>query len=1269
MIQGMKKLTIATLIAACFTSSQGYSAVSITDKSVHYRLSGQYPQAFAGSPVPVYVQYSAPQQQTERFILVLNELALQPFERELQQHFSARSGNAILSAQLRASKIQAHESKLQLQQQQVLSGLITSGVRYKLQYSFSKQLNALVVSVPAKQKAMLARLPGVKSVQVDNKVTASLNTSVPYLEIPSLWQMKDTSGNRLTGQGIKVGIIDTGIDYTHSDLGGCFGASCKVAGGYDFVNRDNDPMDDNIHGTHVAATVAANGSMKGVAPDATLYAYKVLDSGGSGWDSDVIAAIERSVEDGMDVINLSLGSGAGPDSPSSIATNEAMKAGVIVVAAAGNSGPGYATIGAPGNAKDIITVGASDTQGNMAWFSSKGPVPGYDYQKPEIVAPGVNIVAAAPGQNYASLSGTSMASPHVAGVAALAKQFKPNYSAQQIKQLLLSQSKSLDSDVYTQGVGLIQPGAIINNSLLSSPAVLNFGRIDVSKPNWSKQTQITLQNTSTEAIQLKLQPSANFPVGLTISGLPQDQFSLAAGSQQLLTLTLNADNQVLGFPSNNKETFEVGIELISNGEDRLIPLIASKSISLSLEQSDGLIHSLYVVKADGSFRTAVNFNSSTASLQLTPGTYNLFAVNSVNGQFGLVSKKNVEVSADQTIDLTKESYPHELTIASITDEQGLPRNTSDLRFESLMLTGRFLPFDNGENRYYQFFNWLQGNKPLRMTEGNQQFAFSFSAIVLDQSNGLKTYYKLQHLPIGSDLGKTWDLDQRAMGKLHFENSDPVQIAQGITQFVGHYGPLGGAATAPAPFFEKVSFQAFAEMSTYNQDSHFLSIFSTTSSPWSGRASGPIAFDNTTNFIKIKGGYSPENYLQQIYRSVDNNLSMTQGARFSAMQIGFNNYSNLINIQPDVYGPDFMLKDEQANYYAQAMPTKFQCGSQVAETEITDAYVQRSLPFTCDQLQLEYSYTTTWNGNQTQSKTKLSTSGQAPVPALSEVQFTDNGVPSRELTSTNPQLRFKLRLWEQAFIAQAVQVAYRIDSTESWIPLQISQQNVDYLVSLPVLATGGKASFRIQFEDNEGNQAVHELNSIVLLQSAKPTYELNLTKTGTGGGTVTSSPQGIECGTTCSATFIESSSVTLTAASDSNSVFLGWQGPCVSATGQSSATSQCSFTIGENSSVIARFEPKLITPALVKPTKGGIVVPQSSAVANGGMLTYKVTPSAGYKLKLDVKGNCPAGEWLTPTIYQTGPITSACSIEFQFEKVDRRGLPFWWFIPQPVSANQ
>ncbi|WP_345241942.1 S8 family serine peptidase [Pontibacillus salipaludis] len=184
-----------------------------------------------------------------------------------------------------------------------------------------------------------------------------INESVPFV-LEDKDPFRSTS---YTGKGVKVGVIDTGIDYTHPDL------KKNYKGGYDVVDLDEDPMETletqgepTLHGSHVAGIIAADGKLKGMAPDAELYGYRALGPGGIGSSVQVIAAIEQAVEDGMDIINLSLGSSVnGPDWPTSIAVNQAVDMGVAMVISNGNSGPGEWTVGSPATAVKSIAVGAS----------------------------------------------------------------------------------------------------------------------------------------------------------------------------------------------------------------------------------------------------------------------------------------------------------------------------------------------------------------------------------------------------------------------------------------------------------------------------------------------------------------------------------------------------------------------------------------------------------------------------------------------------------------------------------------------------------------------------------------------------------------------------------------------------------------------------------------------------------------------------------------------------------------------------------------------
>ncbi|WHY73170.1 S8 family peptidase [Fictibacillus enclensis] len=206
---------------------------------------------------------------------------------------------------------------------------------------------------------------------------------------------------------VKVAIVDTGVDYNHPDLAG------KVIKGYDYVDNDSDPMDLNEHGTHCAGIAAAvtNNSrgIAGMAPNVSVLAVRVLDANGSGSLDDVASGIRYAADQGAKVISLSLG---GPSSASTLqsAVSYAASKGSVVVAAAGNestSAPSY-----PAYYSSAIAVAATDQNDRLASFSNYG-------SWVDVAAPGVNILSTIPGGNYAYLSGTSMATPLVAGVAGL----------------------------------------------------------------------------------------------------------------------------------------------------------------------------------------------------------------------------------------------------------------------------------------------------------------------------------------------------------------------------------------------------------------------------------------------------------------------------------------------------------------------------------------------------------------------------------------------------------------------------------------------------------------------------------------------------------------------------------------------------------------------------------------------------------------------------------------------------------------------------------
>ncbi|NUR70184.1 MAG: S8 family serine peptidase [Hamadaea sp.] len=241
------------------------------------------------------------------------------------------------------------------------------GVHPKAEHQFTLLVNAVAMTVPASEVATLAKLPGVTGVYDNLPVRAYTDVSVPLIGATDVWQQPDPSGTPATGTGVTVAVIDSGVDYSHPDLGGGFGPGHKVVGGYDYVNDDADPMDDNGHGTHVAGIIAgkaaAPGGITGVAPGARLLAYKVMNDQGFGETEDIVAAIEAASDPAnpnrADVINMSLGGYADGLDPLGLAASAASAAGIVVVAAAGNDGPGAMSVGSPAAADGVIAVGAS----------------------------------------------------------------------------------------------------------------------------------------------------------------------------------------------------------------------------------------------------------------------------------------------------------------------------------------------------------------------------------------------------------------------------------------------------------------------------------------------------------------------------------------------------------------------------------------------------------------------------------------------------------------------------------------------------------------------------------------------------------------------------------------------------------------------------------------------------------------------------------------------------------------------------------------------
>ncbi|WP_143265366.1 S8 family serine peptidase, partial [Amycolatopsis lexingtonensis] len=362
--------------------------------------------------------------------------------------------------------------------------------------------HALVTRDPAGKPALAA---GISDVRLDRKVRVALDRSTAQVGAPAAWQ------RGLTGAGTTVAVVDTGIDAQHPDLVGKTTAAADFSGEGDVVDRHG-------HGTHVASIIsgtgaASGGRFKGVAPDAKLVVAKVFDASGEGDTAQVMAGIDWAVAQGAKIVNLSLGAGVsdGFDPLSQQLDTLSAKNGTLFVVAAGNAGPGDRTVTTPGSASSALTVGALDRDNTLAWFSSRGPRLRDAVVKPEISAPGVGIAAArAAGTSlgdpvddfYTRVSGTSMATPHVAGAAAILLQQHPDLSGEALKNTLVSTAKDVGLRWYEQGAGLLDIARAVSQDA-SGTAVASFGRTERTAAAPVVRT-LTYANTGDRPLELSL---------------------------------------------------------------------------------------------------------------------------------------------------------------------------------------------------------------------------------------------------------------------------------------------------------------------------------------------------------------------------------------------------------------------------------------------------------------------------------------------------------------------------------------------------------------------------------------------------------------------------------------------------------------------------------------------------------------------------------------------------------------------------------------------
>lgn len=351
--------------------------------------------------------------------------------------------------------------QISIETEEIKNNLIEEIGEEKIKNDFGNSFSAIISQEELQD---LKENSDIKKIKIVNQRKIFLQDSVNIINASLSWRI-NFSGQNLTGLGETICLIDTGVDYTHSDLGGCYGennfsSNCKIVGGIDYcaedidcASTDNDPMDSHGHGTHIAGIISANGIAKGIAPNSKIIAIKAGTSSGVFYDDDLMAGIDWCINNAskfnISIISLSLGSGLYSsyceDDPLTTYINNATSKNISVIIATGNNG-NHTHISAPSCVKNAISVGGSSKDGSISFNRNFVT---------DLIAPAVGINSTKNRGGYFINSGTSMSTPHVAGAFAILKQFfRLQNSGEPTPEEILEILKSSGKIIYDNSSGL-----------------------------------------------------------------------------------------------------------------------------------------------------------------------------------------------------------------------------------------------------------------------------------------------------------------------------------------------------------------------------------------------------------------------------------------------------------------------------------------------------------------------------------------------------------------------------------------------------------------------------------------------------------------------------------------------------------------------------------------------------------------------------------------------------------------------------------------------
>lgn len=511
---------------------------------------------------------------------------------------------------------------------------------------------------------------------LDGKRKLNLDRSVAQVGAPTAW----AAG--YTGTGVKVAVLDSGVDKTHPDLAG------QVVAEKNFTTSAD--TDDKVgHGTHVAATIAStDAKYRGVAPDADLLIGKVCGTDFCS-DSAILDGMNWAADQGAKIVNMSLGS---YDSPGIDPLEEAVdrlsaERGMLFVISAGNAGPGGSTLGSPGTADAALTVGAVDRTHATADFSSRGPRAAGGLIKPEISAPGTDIAAAraangtigrpADDPAHVRLSGTSMAAPHVAGAAALLAQQHPHWSGATIKAALMASARpSPAASVFEQGAGRVDLTRAITQTVTSTPVSLSLGtQLFPHGDDVPVHRTLTYANTASDQVTLDVAVETTAPAGVFSVSPPR--VTVPAGGTASVEVTANTQDvttygtlQGAVIATGDQTVARTPLEILN--EDETYELTVTTLNSTGKTQAAWL--NLYHTDRQGMQSDAPSDDAGVTRFRAPKGTYGLTAQMTSPAEVNIISYPRITLDRDMSVTVdARDAGPIDISVAddrTVTDRAG-----------------------------------------------------------------------------------------------------------------------------------------------------------------------------------------------------------------------------------------------------------------------------------------------------------------------------------------------------------------------------------------------------------------------------------------------------------------------------------------------------------------------------------------------------------------------------------------------------------------------